>query len=178
MQNSVSPFTSGEREALGYAEHAGSISACRSTGALPAIDWDAVVAAERSHIRMLLPLASLSMAHGIDCFAIQGRLAQHIDCVSRNDITSGIILDCGGDLELNSSGKRIRVGIGDQFILNPHVRHGAETKHRLIFAAIDEDRRHLPTATGCRSIFHAKLEGVAREFPSSTRAITGKEHAT
>lgn len=178
MRGRVSPFQPSEREALGYKEHAGSISVCRSSSPIPSIDWDAVIANEPSHIKTLLPLSNLSMIHDIHCYAIEGRLAQHTDCVSWNDITSGIILDCQEDLELNASGKRIKVGVGDQFILNPHVRHGAETSHRLIFAAIDEDRRHLPAATEYRSIFHARLEEVAKQFPLGTRHISEKEHGT
>jgi len=154
-----------DRESHGYTEHAGSISVCRSTQSIPAIDWDRAIENEQSHIDMLLPMNGLAIDFGLHCYAIDGRLAQHTDCVGYNDLTSGIILDCGPDLELNSSGRRIAVSTGDQFLLNPHLRHGAETRHRLVFAAIDESRYQLPSSAECRNRFQDKLVRIARRYP-------------
>lgn len=165
MQIRPSPFPAADREKLGYREHSGSISVARSTGELPIMDWDAIIARERSHTKMLLHLNMISIEYGLHCFAIDGRLPQHTDCVGPCQVTSGMILHCGADLELNSGGKRIAVGIGDQFILNPHVRHGAETTGRLIFAALDEDRHKTPSAAKSRALFLKKLERMARDHP-------------
>lgn len=166
MTSGSQPFPLADREALGYTEHAGSISVARSMQAIPDIDWDRAIEHERSHIDMLLPMNDLAIEFGLQCFAIAGRLPQHTDCVSYSELTSGMILDCGPDLELNAGGRRIEVRTGDQFLLNPHVRHGAETVHRLVFVAMDESRHSLPDAAECRSLFIEKLSRVALRYPA------------
>ena len=153
------------REALGYKEHAGSISVRRASTALPDVDWITAIKNERSPLNMLVPMNAISMVHGIYCYAISGRLKQHIDCVSPNEMTSGIILQCSDDLELNAWGKKIPVKTGDQFLLDPHRSHGADTKGLLVFAALDEDISKLMNADQALSYFIAKLSILASEFP-------------
>ena len=104
MHHAPPPFAPFDRNELGYGEHSGSISVSRSTSDLPRINWDAVIADERTPLDMLVHLARVREYYDIDCFVNVGRLRQHTDIVDAYEVTAGMILDCASDFELNSSG--------------------------------------------------------------------------
>lgn len=158
-------LSSERRCRLGYDEHSGTISLCRnSADDLPAIDWPRIMKEQRTPLYSLTPLNTLTF-YSIHCYAIDGRLKQHTDCVAEMEMTSGIILYCQEDLHLNSGGNLIPAKAGDQFLLDPLMDHGAETSGLLIFAAHDEDIGHLPTAQKARETFLAALHEIAIDYP-------------
>lgn len=161
----VRSFTINQREKLGYTEHAGTISVVSCGDIVPAVDWDSVLKKERTPLTSLTTLQYVAEIYNLHAFAIKGCLEQHTDYVAESQMTSGIILKCGPDLQLNAGGKLIKVEAGDQFILNPHANHGAETNELLIFAVIDECRTMHPSAQESRKIFDSKLAEIARDFP-------------
>ena len=166
MNHIPPPFGQFERSELGYDKHNGSISVTRSTSDLPRINWDAVIADERTRLDMLVHLTRVRESYDIDCFVNVGRLRQHTDIVDAYEVTAGMILDCANDFELNSGGKRLNMKPGDQFILNPHVRHGAETAHRFIFVASDRDRNRMINASEMRTFFVDVLQSIALDYPA------------
>tara|TARA_Y100001968_G_scaffold142506_1_gene130236 strand:- start:3 stop:515 length:513 start_codon:yes stop_codon:yes gene_type:complete len=153
------------RSNLGYHEHAGTISLARHSAVdLPAIDWPKILKEQRTPLYSLTPLNTLTF-YSIHCYAIDGRLKQHTDCVAEMEMTSGIIIHGQNDLHLNSGGSVLPASAGDQFLLDPLIDHGAETEGLLIFAAHDEDVEHLPTAPEARKMFLTALQEIANDYP-------------
>lgn len=154
-----------QREALGYTRHSGSISVLgKGSSDLPTVDWPGILREQKTPLSSLTPLNWMGL-YSIHCYAIDGRLKQHTDCVGEMEMTSGIILHCQNDLYLNSGGTLLRASVGDQFLLDPLMKHGAETSGLLVFAAHDEDVKHLPSAPEARKAFLTALREIANDYP-------------
>ena len=158
----LGPFPRQERERLGFTEHAGCISkmtALLSSDELPGRSIDPLFVAERRHwlANRKSEYSAVNLDLKAEPFRVEGRLAQHVDCVRPEDMTLGLIVEAQDDFELNSWGERIAARPGDAFLLDPHRNHGAETEGHFTFLAFEVGRMAIPKRDRLKAIFLADL---------------------
>lgn len=126
-----------DRASLGFTRACGHLSLGQNAMAVGGVDWDDISRTWGRNATEGLSFVPAPIDLNSNLFICRGRLAQHTDVVGDDTASIGLIADCASDFQLATHGKRINAMPGDVFILDPHHRHGAETKSDFAFLVID-----------------------------------------